>query len=133
MFAFVFGNPVRIINGYDSFGNTCGVESNLRFQNIPLSGQNTINKPNVFFLDVKELRQSLKICVKKCPDRKMEDVQELYRFYQDTGSQLCRYDFDMSLLQRSAPKGMDFFNMLGPCPKFTVFNRLVSVTLLSYD
>lgn len=27
-FAFVYGNPLRLIHGYDSFGNTCGSSTN---------------------------------------------------------------------------------------------------------
>lgn len=123
MFAFVYGNPVRLINGYDSFGNTCGVKSNERFQNLVLSGQNTIDKPYVFFLDIRELRQTLKLCVKSCPDQAIRNGSELYKYYQKTGSQLCRYDFDMSLLARPTPAEMRYFDILGPCPKFPVYER----------
>lgn len=129
MFAFVYGNPVRFINGYDSFGNTCGVKSNERFQNVNLSGQNTIDKPNVFFLDVMELRQTLKICVKKCPTRLIDNKDELYRFYKDSDSQLCRYDFNMSLLEQPVPTHMNYFNILGPCPVFPVYKRLAFLAL----
>lgn len=126
VFAFVYGNPVRLINGYDSFGNTCGVEHNERFQNFRLSGLNTIDKPNVFFLDVKELRQTLKICVKSCPNQVIPNKDDLYRYYQKTGSQLCRYDFNMTLLEKPVPTGMDYFNILGPCPTLPVFERYLN-------
>ena len=44
-FAFVYGNPIKLIKGYDSFGNTCGVSHNEKFGNLPYSGQNTSEKP----------------------------------------------------------------------------------------
>ncbi|XP_011296701.1 CTL-like protein 1 [Fopius arisanus] len=88
-FALVYGNPLRLINGYDSFGNTCGTQNNPKFGDMELSGQDTSDKPYLFFLDVKDLHQSLKICVKKCPDRTMNYTSEVCQFYKRTGSQLC--------------------------------------------
>lgn len=123
VFAFVYGNPVRLINGYDSFGNTCGVRSNEHFTDLKLSGQNTIDKPNLFFLDIKEWHNTVKVCVKQCPNELMSDRNDLYKFYKETGSQLCRYDFNMSLLEYPEPKGMQYFNVLGPCPTFPVYER----------
>lgn len=123
MFAFVYGNPVRLINGFDSFGNTCGVKSNEHFADFPLSGISTIDKPYVFFLDIKEWSQTLKICVRKCPNETIGTPAELYKFYQDTNSQLCRYDFDMTSLRMPLPRDMTFFNILGPCPELPVYQR----------
>lgn len=123
VFAFVYGNPVRLINGYDSFGNTCGVRSNEHFTDLKLSGQNTIDKPNLFFLDIREWRNTVKICVKQCPTQLLAHQSELYRFYKETDSQLCRYDFNMSLLAQPTPEGMEYFNVLGPCPKLPVYER----------
>lgn len=123
VFAFVYGNPVRLINGFDSFGNTCGVEENERFKNFNLSGQNTIDKPNVFFLDIKEWRQTLKLCVKSCPDRNIITKDQLYQYYKETDSHLCRYDFNMSLLEKPIPNNMSYFNILGPCPELPVVAR----------
>lgn len=123
MFAFVYGNPLRLINGYDSFGNTCGVRENEHFPDMKLSGQNTIDKPNVLFLDIKEWRNTVKVCVKHCPTRQLGDREALYKFYQETGNQLCRYDFNMSLLAEPEPLGMQYFNVLGPCPTFPVYER----------
>lgn len=74
----VYGNPLRLINGYDSFGNTCGVESNERYQDLPLSGMNTLAKPYVFFLDIKHLRETLKLCVEECPNKKVSSKAELF-------------------------------------------------------
>ncbi|XP_053684452.1 choline transporter-like 1 [Sabethes cyaneus] len=123
VFSFVYGNPLRIINGYDSFGNTCGVESNEKFSHFPLSGMNTLDKPYVFFLDIKELRQTLKICVKECPKREIASAIELYRYYEERGAQYCRYDFNMSLLTTQEASGPKYFAFAGPCPKFPVHEQ----------
>lgn len=123
VFAYVYGDPIRLINGYDSFGNTCGVEYNDRYQNFNLSGRNTLSTPNVFFLDVKELRQTLKLCVKACPTQRIENKDDLYRFHKQTDSQLCRYDFNMSFLEHPVPNDMNYFNILGPCPVFPIYER----------
>lgn len=120
VFSFVYGNPLRLINGYDSFGNTCGVQHNQKFSGFPLSGLNTLDKPNLFFLDVTELRQTLKICVRECPSRIIHNREDLYRYYLDTDSKLCRYDFNMTLMLGVQPKDMNYFDFLGPCPPFPV-------------
>lgn len=121
IFSFVYGNPVRLINGYDSFGNTCGVKQNDRYSDFPLSGMNTIDKPNLFFLDFSELRQTIKICVKQCPNKKIENRKELYNYYQDTNTKLCRYDFNMSLLLEPERNDVKYFGFLGPCPQPPIF------------
>ncbi|XP_031631172.1 CTL-like protein 1 [Contarinia nasturtii] len=121
VFAFVYGSPVRLINGFDSFGNTCGVEHNDRFQNFNLSGLNMAKKPYVFFLDIKEWQQTLKICVESCPDRNILDQDQLYRYYKETNSHLCQYDFNMTLLEKPIPNNMTYFHILGPCPKLPVY------------
>lgn len=129
VFAFVYGNPVRLINGFDSFGNTCGVEKNEHFSDFTLSGINTLDKPYVFFLNISEWRQTLKICVRKCPNRQLTNPKDLYRFYTDTQSQLCRYDFNMSLLDMPIPNDLTYFNILGPCPELPVDERYSKIQL----
>uniref|UniRef100_A0A034VZ78 Choline transporter-like protein n=1 Tax=Bactrocera dorsalis TaxID=27457 RepID=A0A034VZ78_BACDO len=124
IFSFVYGNPLRVINGYDSFGNTCGVKRNEKFTNFPLSGMNTIDKPQLFYFDFKNPRQSIKICVKECPSRNITDVQELYRYYMDTNTKLCRYDFNMDTILNTNSKNIDeYFNYLGPCPKLPIYEE----------
>lgn len=125
--SFVYGNPLRIINGFDSFGNTCGVKHNQKLTNFPLAGISTIDKNYLFFLDVKELRRSLKICVKKCPTRKMESLADIKNFYRETGSSLCRYDINMNEVTYTDA----LHRYYGPCPtlpvhdSFPVLNRCV--------
>lgn len=43
----------------------------------------------LFFLDISNVTQSLKICVKKCPDRILREMEDICKFYKETGSQLC--------------------------------------------
>ncbi|XP_059615111.1 choline transporter-like 1 [Phlebotomus argentipes] len=121
VFSFVYGNPIRLINGYDSFGNTCGVRNNEKFSEIPLSGMNTADKPYVFFLDMRELRQTLKICVNKCPAREIGSKNDLWEEHQRRGNSLCRYDFNMSLLLQPEPREAQYNHLLGPCPPLPVF------------
>lgn len=120
-FSFVYGNPLRIINGYDTFGNTCGVKSNEKYVNFPLSGKNTADKPYLLIMDIKNIRRSLKICVKECPSKTIYDKFELHRYYQDTGTSYCRYDFDMNNLLGPEKSGFEFFNMNGPCPELPIY------------
>ncbi|KAG7166518.1 CTL-like protein 1-like [Homarus americanus] len=70
-FALVFGNPLRLVNGYDNYGNVY-----------------------VQFFDVTRPSVSLKVCVKQCPDRTLHVLQDINDFYKRTGSKLCRYDYD---------------------------------------
>ncbi|CAH4019616.1 unnamed protein product [Pieris brassicae] len=115
--AFVYGNPQRLINGYDSFGNTCGVANNKKLINFPLAGISTVDKPYLFFMDIKELRKSLKICVKKCPSKKMETFTDIQTFYKETGSSLCRYDINLNTTTNN--HGLN--NYIGPCPVLPVY------------
>ncbi|XP_029154724.1 CTL-like protein 1 isoform X2 [Nylanderia fulva] len=117
-FAIVYGNPVRLINGYDSFGNTCGVKYNPKFGSMELSGQDTSDKPYLFFLDINNVTQSLKICVKQCPDRVLRTMDDICTFYEETGSQLChdRPGGDFSACTGQSSK---FKN--GSCPEMPVY------------
>ncbi|XP_017469747.1 PREDICTED: CTL-like protein 1 [Rhagoletis zephyria] len=124
IFSFVYGNPLRVINGYDSFGNTCGVNRNEKFTNFPLSGMNTIDKPQLFYFDFKNPRQSIKICVKECPKRDITTKEDLFKYYMDTHTKFCRYDFVMDTLLNTNSKDTDtFFNYLGPCPKLPIYEE----------
>lgn len=114
--SFVYGNPQRLINGFDSFGNTCGVKSNQKLINFPLAGISTIDKKYLFFMDVSELQRSLKICVKECPNKKMKSLTDLQNFYKDTGSNLCRYDINLNNLTETSA----LHDFIGPCPTLPV-------------
>ncbi|XP_060801052.1 choline transporter-like 1 isoform X2 [Amyelois transitella] len=116
--SFVYGNPQRLINGFDSFGNTCGVKSNQKLIKFPLAGINTVDKKFLFFMDVKELRSSLKICVKECPNRKLESLADIQNFYRETGSNLCRYDINPN----NVTSTKDLHHYIGPCPTLPVYD-----------
>ncbi|KOX69985.1 CTL-like protein 1 [Melipona quadrifasciata] len=149
-FAFVYGNPIRLINGYDSFGNTCNVKNNPKFGSMELSGQDTSDKPfsinmelinfhiekqcrnivkyheinyfiYLFFLDIYNVTQSLKICVKKCPDRTMTTMNDICKFYEETGSQLCH---DKPGNNFSACNNGNRKNKTGSCPELPVYNSI---------
>ncbi|XP_076162811.1 choline transporter-like protein 1 isoform X2 [Ptiloglossa arizonensis] len=120
-FALVYGNPLRLINGYDSFGNTCGMKNNPKFGSMELSGQDTSDKPYLFFLDINNVTQSLKICVKKCPDRTMTTMNDICKFYEETGSQLCH---DKPRNNFSACSNGNRKNKTGSCPELPVYNSI---------
>nr|CAD7434751.1 unnamed protein product [Timema monikensis] len=204
-FAIVYGNPLRLINGYDSFGNTCGTSNNEKMGGLALSGMDTSDKQcsheilnssdlmqglesghysgcteldyslhtiqspthcrfsviplsihevqinthinkclqnsssksssrginywdelYLFFMDVRHVSQSMKICVKKCPDHNLETLEDIQTFYKREHSLLCRYDFDFNLLTsqhlNEKDKNMAFSSKLGPCPSLPVYN-----------
>ncbi|XP_012265201.2 choline transporter-like 1 isoform X1 [Athalia rosae] len=121
-FAIVYGNPVGLINGYDSFGNTCGVKNNQKFGNMELSGQDTSQKPYLFFLDVQNVKKSLKICVKKCPDRKLSNMADVCQFYKDTGSQLCH---DKPGNDLSFCTSQNIKDKTGACPVLPVHESII--------
>lgn len=115
-------DPKRVINGFDSFGNTCGVKNNEKWQGADFSGMNTIDRPYLFFLDMKELRQSLKICVKECPNRDITTANELLSYYNSENAKYCHYNFSMDQLAgRVSDTNPEIFDTLGPCPKFPVY------------
>ncbi|KAF2901064.1 hypothetical protein ILUMI_05120 [Ignelater luminosus] len=121
-FSFVYGNPVRIVNGYDSFGNTCGTKNNKRIGTLELSGKDTSDKPYLLFYDMKELRYSLKTCIKQCPTRTLNTVEDLHKYYLETGNSLCRYDFNYNeLINSRLDNKTAFSNTFGPCPKLPVY------------
>ncbi|CAO1343718.1 unnamed protein product [Diamesa serratosioi] len=120
VFSFIYGNPLRIINGYDSFGNTCGVANNEKFADAgKVSGISTLDKPYVFFFDIQHIKKSLKICVNKCPTEKITSPRELYSYYEKTESKYCVYDFNMTTLQTVSKDEMTF-HFTGPCPKLPI-------------
>lgn len=90
-FAFVIGDPTRLAYGQDSFGNTCG-KQNEELGNMTFSGMDMTDRPYLFFLNMSNLRQSLKICVKKCPNKELKHKDDIKEFEESTGSRLCRYD-----------------------------------------
>lgn len=121
-FSFVYGNPVRIINGYDSFGNTCG-SKNKAMGNLELSGQDTTTKPFLLFYDIKELRKSLKLCVEECPKKTLLRAEDVYDYYKAKNVHLCKYDFQYDHLRNNTIDKKVLSGSFGPCPVLPVFER----------
>ncbi|KAF7279149.1 hypothetical protein GWI33_007561 [Rhynchophorus ferrugineus] len=119
-FSVVYGNPIRIINGYDSFGNTCGTKNNKPIENLTLSGLDTSDKPFLLFYDMKNLKESLKICVKECPSRTMTSIDEIYKYHLE-GVDVCKYDFNYNSLTDKAIDKNVLLAPLGPCPVLPVY------------
>lgn len=76
----------------------------------------------MFFLDVRNVKQSLKICVKKCPDKKLSTMNDVCQFYKDTGSQLC---LDKPNSGFSACNSQSTENKTGACPALPVYDSIV--------
>lgn len=121
-FALVFGNPKRLIHGYDSFGNICGTE-NEKIGSWELSGLDMRKKPFLFYLDVKNIHNSLKVCVSKCPSRNLKDMKDIIAFYQETNSSLCLYDFEKNFQNYDTVHDNLISNGSGSCPSFPVYER----------
>lgn len=86
------------------------------------SGISTIDKPYVFFFDLKEIQQSLKICVKSCPDKDINEVDDLVKYYEEKDTSYCRYDFDYNKLKSGVRKDNEMiFHFTGPCPKLPIY------------
>lgn len=94
-FALVNGDAYRVINGVDSFGNTCGrrntpvvIFKNSSFdERFPLSGQDMTSKPFLFPLDASHPMTSAWICVENCPSRTVADRYD--EFHASTNYSYC--------------------------------------------
>ncbi|XP_025423200.1 CTL-like protein 1 [Sipha flava] len=121
VFAFVYGDPLRLINGHDSFGNTCGSSSNSKMGE--LSGLDTTDKKFLYYLDPANIEHSLQICVTQCPDNNILDLDGLQKFYNRTKSALCSYNFDLSNVSYHEAQNRTTIitTSLGPCPPFPIY------------
>lgn len=72
----------------------------------------------LFFLDINNVTQSLKICVKHCPDRTLKTMEDICAFYKATGSQLC-HDRPGGNFSACNSESSKFKN--GSCPELPVF------------
>lgn len=82
---------------------------------------NTIDYPYVFFLDLKHLKQSLKICVKECPSQQLATKTELYQYYKTKNTQLCVYNYNMEWLLNGNHGNAELDELLNPCPVLPVY------------
>ncbi|KAB5515564.1 hypothetical protein PHYPO_G00248410 [Pangasianodon hypophthalmus] len=96
-FAISTGAASRLVSGYDSYGNICG-QRNTEIPGIKLSGRDQTSNKYVFFLDpcnidiVKRKIKSIALCVSKCPETQLQTYDDLKRFSETNGSNLCSYE-----------------------------------------
>ncbi|KAK7100512.1 hypothetical protein V1264_023454 [Littorina saxatilis] len=134
VFSVTKGDAFRLVYGTDSYGNTCDEDNSARaIPNVPFSGQNLKGRPYVFFMDIRDPDQSLTVCVNKCPENKLTTREEIFRFSEQTGSLLCRYDL----------QPVEYFSTNnskhGPCPNLPVYeskpllNRCIPVHIRTFQ
>lgn len=87
---------------------------------MSFSGIDTSAKPYLLFYDVRELKDSLKVCVKDCPKKTINSTQGIYDYYKE-GVGLCRYDFDYNELKSPNPALLS--GSFGPCPVLPIYER----------
>ncbi|GCC30982.1 hypothetical protein chiPu_0009436 [Chiloscyllium punctatum] len=133
------GSAERLIFGYDSFGNICG-KKNSPIKGASLSGQDMTTRKHVFFLntcnlDIKNHKiNSLSICVSRCPQEQLNDLEELKHFAQYNGSYLCVYSLNISDYTKPS-KAAHLCPQLPvpPSKSFPLFNRCVPQSPACYS
>ena len=124
VFAFFVGDPLRLVYGTDSFGNVCG-RKNAHVDRVSYSGLDLTSQKYVFFMDANNLKKGLKVCVSSCPNQTLNSIADLSLYYQRTGTNLCRYDYNFGPDARSQDdvnrQNIDASKGLGPCPTFPVY------------
>ncbi|KAF5275854.1 hypothetical protein FQR65_LT04092 [Abscondita terminalis] len=121
-FSFVYGNSLRLINGYDSFGNICGTKNNKYVGGLELSGMDMSKKPYLLYYDIRELKLCLKICIEQCPTRTITTIEDIYSYHLQSNHGICKYDFNYNDLKSSQildKSGLS--NTFGPCPKVPIY------------
>lgn len=91
--------------------------------NLELSGLDTSDKPYLIFYDIKELKQSLKICVKECPQETIQNIDDIHPYYKKTGNNLCLYNFNYNDFYNQSIKKTVLSSYLGPCPVLPIYQR----------
>lgn len=91
--------------------------------NLQLSGQDTTTKPFLLFYDMKELRNSLKICVEECPKRTLTRAEDFYDYFKKDKVHLCKYDFHYDNLKNNTIDKKVLSSSFGPCPILPLYER----------
>ncbi|KAF6017903.1 SLC44A1 [Bugula neritina] len=124
VFSLVFGRVSRLLNGFDDYGNTCGVINNHpEFNGEPYTNQDMTGRPYQFFMNIYNLAETYMICVKECPTRELKDMSEVYQYYNETGTRLCNYNIDPKEYKSQKECDLSFTNCFGPCPAFPVWQQ----------
>lgn len=112
-------NPLRIINGYDSFGNICGFSENSKWEGIDESSKNTEHQKNVFYFDTQHWF-TLKLCVADCPSEDIVTIKDLQLYTMKHNISYC-YNFNVSQIDgNSNDSDPAIFSSSGPCPKLPI-------------
>ncbi|XP_078070212.1 choline transporter-like protein 1 isoform X2 [Mustelus asterias] len=99
-FAIASGAALRLISGYDTYGNICG-QKNTKVEGEKWSGLDHTHNKYVFFLDPCDMDttafriKSKALCVAKCPYTDLNTLREIYNFAKENGSKLCDYSVDV--------------------------------------
>ncbi|XP_071954060.1 choline transporter-like protein 1 isoform X2 [Antedon mediterranea] len=124
-FAIAAGSVQRVVYGYDSYGNICGMK-NEKYPGVELSGMDMTDMPYVFFMNILDPDDSIEICVKKCPTGNITNLEDIKAFAEESGSKLCSYNTPIEDYPTSKQ------DELGPCPErdslhdsTPVFNRCI--------
>lgn len=112
-YSVISGAADRLIYGFDSYGNICN-KLNKPLINHTKSGRDLRGKPMIFFMDVRDADKSLEICVERCPDDKLNTMQDVIDFHTRTGVGLCDYDIPVEEYSKQAN------SKTGPCPVLEV-------------
>ncbi|XP_077991866.1 choline transporter-like protein 1 [Glandiceps talaboti] len=93
------GQPERLIYGYDSYGNICGMKND-PIPNVTLSGRDMTDRKNVFFFNFLAISNPLEdskiICIQSCPNGTFLTKSDLKDYADDEGVNLCSYDVAVS-------------------------------------
>lgn len=68
------------------------------------------------------MKKSLQICVKKCPDHQLNDMNDVCKFYDTTKSQLCHDKPGSGFSACKDPYRGSRKNTTGSCPVFPVYD-----------
>ncbi|KAF0289717.1 CTL-like protein 1 [Amphibalanus amphitrite] len=116
---FAYGRPALLAGSYDSFGNVCGAE-NEALVDVPLSGRDMRELPLLFIQDAARPEEGLALCVSECPAEQLDTMADINEFAAETGSQLCRYDFDKAAYNFSGLEEVAGGPVFPGCPPLPV-------------
>ena len=66
------------------------------------------------------LEKTYSICVKECPNRKLSNMADVYRYYINRSTALCNYNIQPNEYLKQPNNSLSFFTNFGPCPAFEV-------------
>lgn len=78
----------------------------------------------LFFFDIQNPMESVKICVNKCPDRILKTPEDLQNFAKDIQSPICRYDIPLE-----AYSDIKEYELSLVCPNLPVYPRYVNYSV----